>query len=64
MKKKRYAAALFLGAGMCFLAGCGGNGGSGGSSGEAVADTETQAFLDYKASDYVALGEYKGLRSE
>ncbi len=61
MKKKRYAAALFLGAGMCFLAGCGGNGGSGGSSGEAVADTETQAFLDYKASDYVALGEYKGL---
>lgn len=61
MKKKLCAAALLLGAGMCVLAGCGGSGGSGEKPGEAVADTETQVFLDYKASDYVTLGEYKGL---
>ena len=61
MKKKRYMAALLLGAGMCVLAGCGGNGGSGGDSGETVADTEMHMFMDYDVNEYVTLGEYKNL---
>lgn len=61
MKKKISAVALLIGAGMCLFAGCGGNGGSGGNAGEAIVDTETKAFLDYKVSDYVTLGEYKNL---
>ncbi len=57
--KKRLCAAVMFGMATCLFAGCGGNGG--GQSGEAVTDTETQAFLDYNVSDYVTLGEYKGL---
>ena len=61
MKKKTCIMAFALVVGICLMAGCGNNESDSGGSGESVMDTETQAFLDYKVSDYVTLGEYKNL---
>ena len=57
--RKKYLAAAMLGTGVLVLAGCG----NGADSGASVSDTESveTAAMDYNVSDYVKLGDYKGL---